>query len=85
MINFYHINSMLFIAVCISFKKIVVYCSLEHLAALQSQFYFDPLLPRLLVKKATVRDLSSLVGRVSLSVILMRLAQEYNTSWTKVR
>jgi len=62
-----------------------VYCSLEHLADLQSQFCIDPLLPRLVVKKTAVKNLSLLVGEVSLSVILIRLAQEYNDALMKVR
>ena len=70
---------------CTCVMVFVVYYSLEHLEAIQSQFHIDPLLLRLVVKKAAFKDLSSLVGSVCLSVILMRLAQECNNRSMKVR
>ena len=49
-----------------------------YLINLQIFFDIDPLLPRLIVNKANVDKLSLLVGRVPVSVIIMRLIQECN-------
>jgi len=47
-----------------------------YLINLQRLFEIDPLLPRLIVNKANVDNLTLLVGRVPVSVIIMRLIEE---------
>ena len=58
--------------------KIFFFYSLSDpfLKYLQRLFDIDPLLPRLIVNKANVENLSQLFGRVPVSVLIMRLIQE---------
>jgi len=57
---------------CIPFK--VEFCS--HLQELQPWFKVDPIILRLFVRMTRIADISVLIGKISLSIVIMRLAEE---------
>ena len=52
----------------------VNFCS--HLQELQPWFKVDPIILRLFVRKTQIADIPVLISKVSLSILIMRLAEE---------
>ena len=50
----------------------------SYLEELQPSFEIDPLLLRFFVYRTPLNKLSSLFGKIPISVVLMRLAQEFH-------
>ena len=66
----------MYVHVCVCVCICICSLSDTYLKDLQLQFHIDPLLSRLIVKKTSINNLSSLFGHVPLSVLMMKLAQE---------